>query len=211
MSVLLRRESFDHESAFLAALAAQLPAGEAVAERTVELCAANLRGHCGEELDRIAPHVEEHLDFWTALAECTSSQLARLCRAELLLHKGDRDRALEEFLDALECDPSLVGFRSELAELARERAGEAWLRHRLVILRAALAGQRPDGAEGRVGDETDDGADDDHVRELYCELLEEYRADPEALARIRELGALIDEAVDRGDLPRAIVRRAPRP
>jgi hypothetical protein len=202
MGVILRRDSFGDEARFLEALSTQLSGAEPVAERTVEVVAAHLRGHAGEALDRIGPHVRRHLDFWARLADRSGSQLARACRADLLLLTGDRDGALAEFLDAVDGDPTLVHFRSELDELARERGGEGWLRYRLACLRAALAGFRPN--------DDDEGGDDDHVRELYCELLEEYQADPHALSRIRELGALIDEAVDRGELPRAIVRRGPR-
>ncbi|HTE54922.1 MAG TPA: hypothetical protein VK698_28910 [Kofleriaceae bacterium] len=208
LGVLLRRGSFGDEASFLAALTGELAAVESAAEsideRTVELIAAQLRGHHGEELDRIGPHVREHLDLWSLLVRRSGSQLARACRADLRLLAGDRDGALDDFLEAVEGDPSLVAFQSELDELARERGGEAWLRYRLASLRAALAGLGSQDGDGE-GD-----ADDDHVRELYCELLEEFRAEPGAQRRIREVGALIDQAVDRGDLPRAIVRRAPR-
>jgi hypothetical protein len=211
LSVLGRRGELGDERLFLEALSAELFAGgsgeavgapEVIQERTVELLAAHLRGHCGEELDRIGPHLPQHLDFWAELASRSGNQLARACHADLLLMAHERDRALDEFLDALDEDPALVRFQSELAELAREREGESWLRYRLACLRAALVGLLPDG--------DDDGANDDYARELYCELLEEHRADPGAMARIRELGVLLDQAVDRGDLPRAIVRRAPR-
>lgn len=87
-----------------------------------------------------------------------------------------------------------------LAAAAAARGGEVWLALRLGWLRAALAEQRR-----RAGDGEDDG-----IRELYGELLDEHRDQPAALARIREVGRLIDEAVERGDLPRALIRRAPR-
>jgi len=48
---------------------------------------------------------------------------------------------------------------------------------------------------------------DDQVRELYSELLDEFRDDPAALDEIRELGEAFSVAVERGDLPRAMVMR----
>jgi len=220
LSIIERRDAFPDESRLLDALSAELAAvaePDSIEERTVELLAAHLRGPGGEGFERAGAPLARQLDFWQALARRSGSPLARACRADLLLLAGQADRALDEFLDAVEGDASLVHFRPELEALARERAGEAHLRYRMACLRAALAGFRPDGEPGDAerGDDPDDGQDDgqddDYVRELYGELLDEHRGDPDALARIRELGALIDQAVDRGDLPRAIVRRAPRP
>lgn len=217
LAIVTRRDSFADERAFLDALSDELAiaqgaspgaadAGEPIEERTVEVLAAHLLGPGGEGIDRLRPQLGRHVDFWSRLAAQSGIPLARACHADLLLLGRDRERALDEFLEALEADPTLVQFRSEFAELARERGGEAHMRYRMACLRGALAGYRPDG-EPDLAD--DDG--DDYVRELYGELLEDHRGDAEALARIRELGALIDQAVDRGELPRAIVRRGPRP
>ena len=204
-ALLERRPDFADDAAFLDALAGEL--APPIDDDVVHLVAGHLWGHCGEGLDRIGPHLRAHIDFWTELARRSSSQLARACRAELLHRAGESDVALAELLDALEFDPGLVHFRTGLHQLAEQRGGEAWLLHRLARIKAALAGMRTAPGEGPP---TDEDADDDLVRELYGDLLEEHRGDPEALARIRELGPLIDEAVDRGDLPRAIVRRGPR-
>lgn len=81
---------------------------------------------------------------------------------------------------------------------AAGRGGAVWLAVRLGWLRGALGERRRRGGE------------DDGIRELYGELLDEHRGHPEALARIREVGRLIDEAVERGDLPHALIRRGPR-
>jgi hypothetical protein len=219
LTIIARRDVFPDESGLLDALSAELAAvaePEVIEERTVEVLAAHLRGPGGEGFERTGAPLPRQLDFWEMVAQRSGSPLARACRADLLLLSGDAAAAVAEFIEAIEGDPALVHFRPDLGELARERAGEAHLRYRMACLRAALAGFRPDGEPGDVDrrDDTDDGADDaddDYVRELYCELLEEHRGNPEALIRIRELGALIDQAVDRGELPRAIVRRAPRP
>ncbi len=207
-AIVMRRDSFAGEADFLDALSAELDAtgDEPIDERTVEVLAAHLLGLDGAGLDQLRPHLGRHLDFWARLADRSGVPLARACHADLLLLARDRERALDEFLDALEADPTLVQFRSEFADLARERGGEAHMRYRMACLRGALAGYRADGEP----DLADDDGDDDYVRELYGELLEDHRGDPDALARIRELGALIDQAVDRGELPRAIVRRGPR-
>jgi hypothetical protein len=210
MRIIMRRDELADDGRFLDAVMSELGGQsgpseppEPVEERTIEILAAHLRGACGDELDRIGPHVAApHIRFWSWLDERTGSPVARACLADLLLVAGERDRALDLFLDALERDPTLVQFRVELGRLARERGGEASLRYRMACLRAALAGFRPDGE--------DEDSDDDYVRELYGELLEEHRADPAALTRIRELGPLIEDAAQRGDLPRAIVRRGPR-
>jgi hypothetical protein len=215
-AVLGQRGAFADDVAFLDALAAELASTpDSIQEEMVQLVAGHLWGHCGEELDRIGPHLRAHIAFWTELSRRSDSQLARACRAELLFRAGEAELALAEMLDALESDPGLIHFRTGLHQLARERGGEAWLRHRLAHLKAALAGLRTAPGEDAAAldallDTSDGDADDDLVRELYCELLEEHRADPAALMRIRELGPLIDQAVDRGDLPRAIVRRGPR-
>ena len=74
---------------------------------------------------------------------------------------------------------------------------------RLAALRAQLAALP-------TGDPDGDGEAADQVREAYGELLDEYRADPASLTRIREVGRLIEQAVERGDLPRALIRRGPR-
>jgi hypothetical protein len=209
LAVLAQRAAFSDEPGFLAALRAALepdagrpgsPAKpDSIEEHIVEILALNLHGHDGEELDRVGAHVGEHLALWSSVVDRSASHLARACRADVLLRAGDRAGALGDFLDAIDGDAGLVAFQPDLAELAREAGGEPRLRFRLAELRAAL-----------VGLASDDDDDDDSVREMYGELLEEFRAEPGAIARIREVGALIDAAVDRGELPRAIVRRGPR-
>jgi hypothetical protein len=90
--------------------------------------------------------------------------------------------------------------------------GDVWLDYRLAGLRAALDAGSPNTGSPSAGIANagmiDDGGD--WVREAYGELLEEHRDHPARLARIRHVGRLIDEAVERGDLPRALIRRGPR-
>ncbi|HEU5060682.1 MAG TPA: hypothetical protein VFU21_29325 [Kofleriaceae bacterium] len=124
---------------------------------------------------------------------------ARARRADGLLAAGRREEAVAEYLEVFARDPGLmVELGPGIEQVAAELGGDMWLDFRLAGLRAALevAG--------------DDDADTDWVREAYGELLEEHRDDGARLARIREVGRLIDAAVARGDLPRALIRRGPR-
>jgi hypothetical protein len=77
-------------------------------------------------------------------------------------------------------------------------SGRSDLESRLAKLRAKLA-----AAAGA----NDDGEAADVVREAYGELLDEYRGDADATSRIRDVGRLIEEAAQRGELPRALIRR----
>lgn len=135
----------------------------------------------------------------TAAADAELHSLAR--HADALLAAGRRDEAMAQYLAVFERDPGLlVELGGDLEKIAAEMGGDVWLDYRLAGLRAAIddAGQ------------ADDGGDTDWVREVYGELLEEHRDDAARLARVRAVGRLIDAAVERGDLPRALIRRAPR-
>ena len=126
----------------------------------------------------------------------------RARRAEALLAAGRRAEGMAEYLEIFARDPGLVvELGPGIEQVAAEMGGDVWLDFRLVGLRAAL-----DVAAAAV----DDDADAEWVREAYGELLEEHRNDGARLARIREVGRLIDAAVERGDLPRALFLRGPR-
>lgn len=90
----------------------------------------------------------------------------------------------------------------------------------VAAVRNAIVGEVADGKKAQEDSRLDvrlrdlrlaleDDADqvDDQVRELYSELLEEFRDDPQALGKIRALGEDFATAVERGDLPRAMVMR----
>jgi len=126
----------------------------------------------------------------------------RALRADALLAAGRRGEAMAEYLAILDRDPGLlVELGAELERVAAEMGGDVWLEYRLAGLRAALDAAVQDSGEG---------GDTDWVREAYGELLEEHRDDPPRLSRIRAVGRLIDAAVERGELPRAFIRRGPR-
>ena len=126
----------------------------------------------------------------------------RARRADALLAAGRREEGMAEYLEIFARDPGLVvELGPGIEQVAAEMGGDVWLDFRLVGLRAAL-----DVAAAAV----DDDADAEWVREAYGELLEEHRNDGARLARIREVGRLIDAAVERGDLPRALFLRGPR-
>lgn len=121
---------------------------------------------------------------------------ARLRRADALLAADRPEEAMADYLAVFARDPGLfVELGVELEQVAARIGGDVWLEYRLLGLRAALEAAGDDG---------------DWVREAYGELLEEHRGDPARLARIRAVGRLIDAAVERGDLPRALIRRGPR-
>jgi hypothetical protein len=127
--------------------------------------------------------------------------LARARRADGLLAAGRRDEAMAEYLEVFSRDPGLVvELGPAIEQVAAEMGGDVWLDFRLAGLRAALD----------VAATGADDADSEWVREAYSELLEEHRDDGARLARIRDVGRLIDAAVERGDLPRALLRRGPR-
>ncbi|HTM22406.1 MAG TPA: hypothetical protein VL172_17920 [Kofleriaceae bacterium] len=99
--------------------------------------------------------------------------------------------ALAGLPEAFDRDPALVDdFAEELAPVAERLGGAARLGWQIASLRARI-----------------EAAADDDVREHYSELLDEYRADPGAVARIRLLGRRIDELTREGKLPRALVLR----
>jgi hypothetical protein len=121
---------------------------------------------------------------------------ARARRADALLAAGRKADAMAEYLAVFARDPGLlVELGAEVERVACDLGGDVWLEYRLLALRAGLEGAADDA---------------DWVREAYGEILEEHRDDPARVARIRAVGRLIDAAVTRGDLPRALVRRAPR-
>jgi hypothetical protein len=129
----------------------------------------------------------------------------RARRADALLAAGRREEGMAEYLEIFARDPGLVvELGPGIEQVAAEVGGDVWLDFRLVGLRAAL-----DVAAAAVA-AVDDDADAEWVREAYGELLEEHRDDGARLARIREVGRLIDAAVERGDLPRALFLRGPR-
>lgn len=52
--------------------------------------------------------------------------------------------------------------------------------------------------------------DDDAVRELYCELVDRYRDDAEALAILKPIGEEIRKLEAAGALPSTLVARSDR-
>jgi len=129
----------------------------------------------------------------------------RLARADVLLAEGRRDEAMAEFLAVFSREPTLLDhFSARLDPIAGELGGEVWLAYRLIGLRAALEAARTPS----FSSDADELAE--LLRESYVELLEEHRGSSEATQRIRAIGRLIDEATSRGELPRALIRRAPR-
>lgn len=196
-SVLLRHAAYDEESQFLRAVFEAVAGDPAIEDSTLRELVSHLRGHYGEELSRIGDDLDAHLTFWRDLAAQFDHPLAAACHADTLLLAGQHAEAMELFLAIFDRQPTLLfEFGGDLYDVARGLGGPCWLGYQLACLRAGLA----------------EPPDDDYVREMYSELLEDYAEDRDALARIREVGRAIDEAVIAGRLPRALVRRgASRP
>lgn len=107
-----------------------------------------------------------------------------------------RDRTeLSELVARCEADPgAIAGSRAAGDRLAGELGGELALRWWIAVLRGVIASP-PDG---------------DAVRELYGELVDRYRDDAAALARLRPIGDEIRRLEAAGQLPSTLVARSDR-
>lgn len=95
----------------------------------------------------------------------------------------------------VEADPAaLAAARAAGDELAEAVEGDDGLRWRLAVIRAVIAAP-PDG---------------DAVRELYGELVDRYRDQPERLAQLRPIGDEIRRREAEGTLARSLVARSNR-
>ncbi len=187
--VIDRRGLFDGDRAFLDALLAAMPAGDPLAAVSLARVAQALRVRPQElDLDAAA-----EIAFWQRLAERFPDHGGvRACLSSALVDDQQQQPALAAALDAVERDPSLVAeLADEVTSLAARAGGHASLRLEIAELIARL-------------DEPDDA---DDIRERYSELLEDHRGDGPATARIRQLGARINQLTAAGKLPRAFVRR----
>lgn len=190
--VLFRESVYDTSREFLEAILERLPSEEPLEQGTVRRLLSHLRGHYDESTYRAPGALDDHLWFWRTLARRAGSAYALACYAENLLRAGTerRPEALDALLEACAAEPSLFcEFAGDFYDVAEESGGGRRLGFQLAGLRAALA------------------EEDDDVREMYSELLEEYAEDPEASDRVREVGDAIEVAVAEGRLPRAFVRR----
>lgn len=197
-ALLDRREQFAELAAFLSALIDLLAREPALEDGSVARLALALDG---EDMGPAAR-------FWAELsARFPDHALVAACHGNALLRDGRDEEAVGRFTTALGLDPQVV---VELEDGARELAcalgGPLWLRYQLAELRVLLA-ELEDGADG--ADEDPDAAEElgEEVRERYSELLDEHRDDPEALAQIREVGAIIAHLERDGLLPQCLIRR----
>lgn len=92
-------------------------------------------------------------------------------------------------------DPAtLAASRAEGDALALEVGGKVALAWRVGVLRHVMASP----------------SDDDAVRELYGELCDRYRDDPEGLKALKPLGEEIRKLEAEGTLPSTLVARSDR-
>ena len=191
------------DRSLLAALHEALPAGTPIEPATRELLLVGLRRRM-ERADETG--LALHLAFWAQLCDrFTADAELRLTRGYVCYFAGQDDLAMRCFLAAYEIAPTLIARDDDRGDLvggdlldeaafASERPRELHLAWELALLRGLLAAERDD------------------ARELYSELLEQWRDDGDATARLRELGSKLAALEDEGRLPRAIVRRTrPRP
>jgi hypothetical protein len=107
----------------------------------------------------------------------------------------DAESRLSILVEGGELDPATITqTRAEGDSLAIEVGGDLALRWRIATVRAVMLAP-PDG---------------DAVRELYGELVDRYRDDPERLALLRPIGDEIRKLEATGALPSAMVARSDR-
>jgi len=97
----------------------------------------------------------------------------------------------------LQCErdhAAIASVRDEADALAAKVGGDLELRWRIAVVRACMS-DPPDG---------------DAVRELYGELVDRYRDQPEQLAALRALGDDIRRMEADGTLPSTLVARSDR-
>lgn len=102
---------------------------------------------------------------------------------------------LAALVESCETDATAIpAARAEGDALAIEVGGDLGLRWRVAVLRSVMM-DPPDG---------------DAVRELYGELVDRYRGDPERLAVLKPLGDEIRKRESEGSLPSVLVARSDR-
>jgi tetratricopeptide (TPR) repeat protein len=191
-----KRSLYATSGEFLEALLEIFPENEALVDSDLHVLVTELRGMWGPEKAQEEGDLSEHVDFWKKLAARTSSPYAMACHADTLLLAGREAAAISVFLEVLELEPELLEeLGEEIGEHARRIGGNDWLQFRLASLRVSIGG---------LADQ-----DSDAIRELYSELLEEFSEDTAAVQEIRRLGEALEEAVERGEMPRAMVIRGP--
>lgn len=191
-----KRSLYATPGAFLDALIEFFPAGDPLQDADLRVLVDELRGMRGPEKALEEGDLSEHVEFWRKLAIRSASPYAMACHADTLLVAGREQEAIAAFVQVLEVEPQLLGeLGEEISAHAQRRGGGDWLHFRLASLRVAIEG---------LADR-----DDDEIRELYSELLEEFSGDAESLQEIRSLGQALEAAVERGEMPRAMVIRGP--
>ena len=200
-AALLDRALFSSDATRLAAVARAI-GDEPVDARTLEHLVAGLKSPVFGELDLTDDEADAHLEFWKALVTKHPGDpvlAAHLAEVEMVV--GDAGVGLRRFVDAFDRKPELfVEFGWDLEDDALALGGEPLFRWQVHQLRWFLKA----AAEHLEGGE--------EARELYGELLDEYRDDTAKLAQLHQLGEEIHRLELAGDLPRAmVVRRKRRP
>ena len=146
--------------------------------------------------------------FWRQLhVRFPASCFVQACLGDALIAIGERTQGDQLLLGAFEQEPQLIyEFGDELVSGHADIAPQDHLRYQLCCLRAAIVDAR-ESAHSEPNHSNDGSWTDEQCRELYLELLDEYREDAAAVVQIRELGHEIDALTVAERLPRTFVRR----
>ena len=107
----------------------------------------------------------------------------------------DATAKLTALVERGEADPACIAdLRTDGDALAIDVGGDIALRWRICVVKSVIA-DPPDG---------------DAVRELYGELVDRYRDDPERFALLKPIGDEIRKLEAEGTLPSAMVARSDR-
>ncbi len=193
-----KRSLYAETKAFLDAIVGIFPVGAPIDDSELGHLIAHLYGLWGAQNALLDGEIEAHIGFWDTISARSGSPYARACQADALHYAGREAEAIAVLTLALAQEAQLVEELDDgFLDTAQRLGGVAHLQFKLAVLRARLA----------CGGDTED----DSARELYSELLEEFSSDGNAVEQIREVGRALEEAVLRGDMPRALVmRRADR-
>jgi hypothetical protein len=175
--VLRNRQDYPSERAWLDAVLAALPAGDPLQADTLQALEIVLRP-AGSEYTVVHRDPQAHVDFWSTLGE-RHTDVARLrgLLADTLVIAGRTAEALPLFVETFERDPTQYsGFDGSVHDLIKDAGGPLWLRDRLALFRRELDALKA----GKSGAE-------EAARDLYHELLEEFRDDANAVHQIQAL------------------------
>jgi hypothetical protein len=167
-ALLGRRDQLAGTRDLLERIVAALTPAETLERDTLDLLEVSLRGHQGEEHNKIAGEYADHIWFWHELSRRypDNARLLGLVGDTLLL-SGNVEEGTRILFTACERDPGLLStFGGDLRAFARQAGGKDWLRYQLIELRQALG-----AADYRLTDEIVEEIKRDHGPRADVERL----------------------------------------